>query len=235
MWHRFWHWINDQHRQRREVRVFYRKCVIYVRVVRTHCLWKIITVKSVRNIQVIHIDLIRRSENYRWIILDLKLADVSKKVAEVWKSLPDDKKQVRWERIVVMSIVVFFRVIRRNLQIKSCSMKKRKNVYHHMIYKQSMPMKERKELKIGWKKCVFHRSIVARRTRENCLEYSTITNEKTTFCICTFSNNTRSWWSGYWSTRLIFIRSSTISLLCRVSSKVLLNDGHKWVYKINRF
>lgn len=48
-----------------------------------------------RNIQVIHIDLIRRSEDYRWIILDLKLADVSKKVAEVWKSLPDDKKQVR--------------------------------------------------------------------------------------------------------------------------------------------
>jgi len=27
-------------------------------------------------------------------ILDLKLVDISKKVAEVWKSLPDEKKQV---------------------------------------------------------------------------------------------------------------------------------------------
>ena len=48
-----------------------------------------------RNIQVIHIGLIRPSEEYLWIILDLKLVDVSKKVAEVWKSLPVDKKQVR--------------------------------------------------------------------------------------------------------------------------------------------
>jgi hypothetical protein len=31
---------------------------------------------------------------YDKIILDLKLVDISKKIAEVWKSLSDEKKQV---------------------------------------------------------------------------------------------------------------------------------------------
>jgi hypothetical protein len=38
----------------------------------------------------------------------LKLVDISKKVAEVWKSLPEEKKQVWREKLKVYWIVLFF-------------------------------------------------------------------------------------------------------------------------------
>jgi hypothetical protein len=42
------------------------------------------------------------------IIVDLKLVDISKKVAEVWKSLPEEKKQVGKEKKLNDDLIVRF-------------------------------------------------------------------------------------------------------------------------------